>query len=134
MTLALDSNMIIHLIHGTESVRMEYRNTHLQGISIMIPPYVDYEICKGLYYVKASAKLRSYQNICRICDIGEMNRNIWRCAANLYSDLRRKGFMVSDADILIAAFCMENGCTLVTNNTKDFANIEGLTLTDWLIL
>ena len=61
-----------------------------------------------------------------------MNRNIWRRAANLYSDLRHKGFTVGDADILIAAFCLENGYTLVTNNTKDFVHIDELMLVDWL--
>ena len=38
---------------------------------------------------------------------------------------------VGDADILIAAFCLENDYTLVTNNTKDFVNIKGLLINDW---
>ena len=132
MTLALDANMVVHLIKRTESVKTRYKEMLLQGITMVIPPYVDYEICRGLYYANATAKLSSYQNICKICSIGEMNRNIWRCAANLYSDLRCRGFTVSDADILIAAFCLENGYTLITNNTKDFINIDGPMLVDWL--
>ena len=132
MTYALDTNTVIHLIKGTASVFTRYDENLLHGISFVIPPYVDFEICRGLLYANAKAKERTYQSICKSCNIGEMSRDAWRCAANLYSDLRHKGFTVSDADILIAAFCLENGYALVTNNIKDFANIDGLMLIDWL--
>ena len=52
-------------------------------------------------------------------------------AAAVYASLRLAGFTVGDADILIAAFCIVNGCTLVTNNTKDFINIPEVHLADW---
>jgi len=38
---------------------------------------------------------------------------------------------VGDADILIAAFCIVNGYTLVTDNVKHFENIAGLRLMNW---
>jgi len=34
-------------------------------------------------------------------------------------------------DILIGAFCIKNGYTLVTNNTDDFKNMNGIKLVDW---
>ena len=36
-------------------------------------------------------------------------------------------------DTLIAAIARSNSATLVTHNTRDFENIPGLTLEDWLI-
>jgi len=36
-----------------------------------------------------------------------------------------------DADLLIAASCLVHGYILVTNNKRDFENIEGLQLEDW---
>jgi len=41
---------------------------------------------------------------------------------------RRNNF----ADILIAAFCIINGYTLVTNNEKHFRDIEELDYTNWV--
>jgi predicted nucleic acid-binding protein len=52
-------------------------------------------------------------------------------AATVYAALRRSGRTVEDADILISAFCIVNGYTLVTNNTKHFADIDGLQLANW---
>ena len=132
MTYALDTNTVIHLIVGTDSVYTRFDEGLSQSDVFVIPPYVDFEVRRGLLYSNATAKERTYHNICVSCDIGEMNRGIWLRAAGLYSDLRRKSFTVGDADILIAAFCLEHGYTLVTNNTKDFINIDGLVLVDWL--
>ena len=36
-------------------------------------------------------------------------------------------------DMLIAAHARSLGLTLVTNNTKEFEKIEGLTLENWVI-
>ena len=63
--------------------------------------------------------------------VGDMTSGMWVRAANIYADLRRKSFTVGDADILIAAFCLVNGYILVTNNTKDFENVDGLQLVNW---
>ena len=60
-----------------------------------------------------------------------MRRETWIHAANLYSDLRHSNFTVGDADLLIAAFCLVDGHTIVTNNTRDFEKFNGLQLVDW---
>jgi tRNA(fMet)-specific endonuclease VapC len=39
--------------------------------------------------------------------------------------------VIGDADILIAAYCLVNDYTLVTNNTNDFNRIDGLKLVNW---
>ncbi|MCL1849031.1 MAG: hypothetical protein FWF83_05105 [Clostridiales bacterium] len=61
-----------------------------------------------------------------------MTAEVWETAASIYADLRRNHFAVGDADILIAAFCIENAYTLVTGNTRDFKNINGLQTEDWV--
>jgi len=39
---------------------------------------------------------------------------------------------LADNDIYIAAFCLLNGYTLVTRNTKDFENIAELQQVNWI--
>ena len=41
MTIALDANIVIHLIKRTESVKIHYKEILLQSIEMVIPPYVD---------------------------------------------------------------------------------------------
>jgi len=49
-------------------------------------------------------------------------------AAEIRADFEAQGLSVgnNDADVLIAAHCIVNGYTLVTDNTKDFERIAEL--------
>jgi pilT protein domain protein len=38
---------------------------------------------------------------------------------------------IGDMDMLIAANVLSRGCTLVTNNEKDFKNISGPKIENW---
>jgi tRNA(fMet)-specific endonuclease VapC len=46
--------------------------------------------------------------------------------------LRRQGVDVGTVDLMIATPALVHDLTLVTHNTKDFENIPGLRLEDWL--
>ena len=132
MILSLDTNIIIHLLVGDPTISMQYEKCLHEGNQIIISPYVDFEVRRGLRYKNATAKERIYERFIFSWLQGEMTRLMWLQAVNIYSNLRHKGFTVCDADILIAAFCMESQYTLVTNNTRDFINIDGLSLMGWL--
>ena len=57
-------------------------------------------------------------------------------AADEYGEIRagleRKGTPIGSLDILIAAHARSLGCTLVTNNTKEFCRVEGLEVVNWV--
>ena len=48
------------------------------------------------------------------------------------ADLEAKGLIIGSNDILIAAHALSLGLTLVTNNTKEFARVNGLKLENWV--
>jgi len=131
MTYALDANTIIHLMRLNPRATEQFNYALLARRLIYIPPYADYEVRRGLRYAKASAKEKTYDRLCGNCIMGEMRREIWILAAELYATTRQGHVTISDADLLIAAYCIVGGHTLVTNNTKDFINIQGLSLIDW---
>ena len=54
-----------------------------------------------------------------------------RIAARLNAGLLNRGTPVSITDVFIAATGLRHQWTIVTNNTKDFLRIDGLTLEDW---
>ena len=56
---------------------------------------------------------------------------VWQRAAQIYASLSQQGNLIDDADIFIAAFCLVNDCTLVTNNTRHFKHIIGLNFVNW---
>jgi tRNA(fMet)-specific endonuclease VapC len=51
---------------------------------------------------------------------------------DLKSDLRRKGLLIEDMDLLIAATALAHDLTLVTNNMAHFERIPHLRLENWV--
>jgi tRNA(fMet)-specific endonuclease VapC len=50
----------------------------------------------------------------------------------IQTQLLRRGITVNAVDLMIAAVALVHDLTVVTHNTKDFHNIPGLRLEDWL--
>jgi tRNA(fMet)-specific endonuclease VapC len=48
------------------------------------------------------------------------------------ADLERKGTPIGANDLWIAAQAMALGAALVTDNTREFARVEGLVMENWL--
>jgi len=132
MEYAFDTNTIIHLMRGTPSVRENREKAQKSGARFIIPPFVNYEVRRGLIIKPVPAYEKAYAVICDNCSLEDMVADAWEHAARIYAKLYTKHFTVKDADILIAAFCMVNGYTLVTANTNDFENIEGLQFVNWV--
>jgi len=132
MNYAFDTNAIIHLMIGTNSVRLNRDEAYHNGAGFIIPPFVHYEIKRGLLIKPNNKHEQAYQRLLENCELGEMTAAAWTKAAEIYADLYAQRFTVKDSDIVIAAFCMANGYTLVTNNTKDFVNMNGLRFVDWV--
>jgi predicted nucleic acid-binding protein len=88
---------------------------------------------RGLVAAKATRQLRRFDDLLRRCPLGEATNAVFEAAVNIHADLKSKGRICNDMDILIAAFCQTYDLTLVTNNTRHFKNIASLTLVDWSI-
>lgn len=50
----------------------------------------------------------------------------------LRGGMLRRGLVVFEMDLMIAAVALVHNMTLVTNNTKHFERVPGLRLEDWL--
>lgn len=51
---------------------------------------------------------------------------------DLRAELMRKGTPIDSLDTIIAAHALSLRCTLVTNNTREFAKVPGLALENWV--
>ena len=132
MGYAFDTNTVIHLMRGTQTVKLNRKKAQDNGEVFHIPPFVNYEMLRGLIIKPIEKHRAAYQVICDNCIINEMTNEIWVRAAEIYADLYSKRFTVRDSDILIAAYCIVNNLTLITNNVNDFMNIDGLLYEDWV--
>ncbi|MDE2216699.1 MAG: PIN domain-containing protein [Planctomycetota bacterium] len=90
-----------------------------------------------LYFGACNSK-RVEENLRRI-DLFKKNLSVLsdseesaRLFGKIKADLRTKGTIIDDFDILIASIAIANNHILVTNNTDHFERIEGLHIQDWL--
>ena len=51
--------------------------------------------------------------------------------ATIRADLKSRGVMIGANDLLIAAHARSLGLTLITNNTREFKRVRGLTIDNW---
>ena len=59
-------------------------------------------------------------------DIFSVNDEVAKKFGQIRADLKKKGKVIEDLDIFIAATCLVNNLTLVTSNVRHFKRIEGL--------
>jgi predicted nucleic acid-binding protein len=131
MIYALDSNIISYIIKGDETISKKYNAELDKGNHFIIPPIVYVEVKRGLEYINSVSKLKTFEYMCSEFEIGKIDIHVLNKAVNIYVDLRKQGKLIDDSDILIAAYCIINDYTLVTNNTGHFERIKYLKYINW---
>jgi tRNA(fMet)-specific endonuclease VapC len=91
-----------------------------------------YEILRGLKVSGATSRLKAFEQFCAASDVLPVSDSAVELAADIYADLHRRGLLIGDADILIAATALEHGFIVATNNEAHFRRVNGLTVDNWL--
>jgi len=136
MIYALDTNTISNLLRGEGNIEKYFQQEIIQsGNFYTIPLIVVFEIKRWLLD-KPSKQLQDFSRqfdllFKSVEDEAEMHIDVWNKAAEIYISLKQKGQLIKEFDILIAAYCLVNGYTLATRNTKDFNRIDGLNFVNW---
>lgn len=90
-----------------------------------------YEILRGLKAKQAQAQEIAFEALCQTCIILPLTDRIIERAATLYAELYRRGALLPDADLLIAATALDAQRTVVTNNLAHFRRIPDLVVETW---
>jgi len=133
MIYALDTNIISYILRDEYGVRERWRTEEALGNRAVIPVIVYYEAKRGLVYKGAADKLKSFERLCGSLSIKNLSVKDVDAASIIYSEGKKKGRPIEDADLLIAAQAVARGYTLVTNNIKHFKDIAGLRVENWVI-
>ena len=129
---ALDTNIVTYFLKGNIAINAKIVGETDNGNVIFVPPIVFFEIKRWLLTINSVKKLLLFETLCSKSGIGIIDREILEIASVIFSDLRKKGIAIGDNDILIAAYCINNNMTLVTNNEQHFRHIDNLKVVNWL--
>jgi len=129
---ALDACTLILLFSGNVNVANALRKNCIDNY-ILVPPIAYYEVLRGLLKKRATKKIRQlkamYNNSVGAVNIKE--KEVIEKAADIFVELSDKHFTVGSCDILIASWTILTNSILVTDNVKDFQNIDGLKIENW---
>jgi len=129
----LDTSILIAFLKGEKKVftKVEEYLQEFNELSLSIISY--YEILRGLKYLGNKRRITDFEELMNKSEIITLNRAIMVKASEIYSTLKRRGELIGDADILIAASCLVRNMTLITNNENHFRRIDNLPVENWLI-
>ena len=132
MKYMLDTNICIYIIkHQPANVIRKFREQEPDDICISAITYA--ELSHGV----EKSQARETNRIALMVLLSEIQIVPFDdLAAQVYgvvrAELQKKGTPIGPLDTLIAAHAKALNLTLVTNNTKEFARVEGLALDDWV--
>ena len=124
--LMLDTNICSYIIRERPlavAVRLESVG------EAMISCITDYELVRGA--LNQPRLFERVEQFLRRVAVLAWDQAAARHAAQIWADLTVRGQRIGDNDILIAGHALAAGCTLVTNNTREFARVAGLQIEDW---
>ena len=134
MIYTLDTSIISYMLDDNDKINDQADLLTSSGHTLIIPPAVDYEIRRGLLAKNYLKKLRKFEQLQQFISVGTFGLESWRKAAEIYAALSKQGKPIGktfDGDVFIAAYCVINGYTLITNNKKHFDRIAGLNIEVW---
>ena len=130
----LDTNICVHLIKGEFEIKEKIAKVGTKSCFLS-----EVTLAELLFGIENSAPDRRRLNqerfinfralfVGRVLPISDFVYEYARQKAAL----KRKGRTVGEFDMLIGATAIVRGLTLVTRNTKDFINMSGIQLENWI--
>ena len=131
MKYLLDTDSCVYLLNGNESLKKRVKEIGVY--SLVVTNSVLAELYFGAYNSKkVEENLKRIElfkkNLTVLSDSEESAKEFGKIKANLKS----KGKIIEDFDILIASISIVHHCILITNNTEHFSRIDNLQTQNWL--
>ncbi|PSL29347.1 PIN domain-containing protein [Dyadobacter jiangsuensis] len=130
----LDTNICIHYLKGDFDLKKKVRQ--IGRINCYIS---EITIAELLFGVENSAPARYQENLkrARKFELAFSAQTLptvtgFSIYAREKARLRRLGRVIGEFDLLIGSTALRYGLTLVTRNTKDFENLAGIQLENWI--
>jgi tRNA(fMet)-specific endonuclease VapC len=126
----LDSDTVIFSLKGVPKV-LENLRTHdadPKAISVITYGELLFGAAKSARPGENAARVR---RIAEILPVVEVSRAVMETFGSLKAALERKGRIVGDLDLVIAATALVLSYKVVTNNERHFQQIPGLQVVNW---
>lgn len=128
----LDTNTCVYFLKGTyQSIFEEFKKRKPEEIKI--PSLVKAELLLGVEKSEQKEKnLEIVSKFLKPLEIISFDNQAAEYYAKIRALLEKKGRIIGPNDLIIAATTLVHKGILVTHNTKEFKQVSGLHLEDWI--
>ena len=133
--ICLDTNVVVTVMNGRPSPVSERLLRAIAADIVVLPVIALFELRFG---IANSARVAENEGRLTIVfdslptlQVLDFDARDAYEAGLIRADLKHKGTPIGPYDLLIAAQARRRGATLVTANTREFARVPDLALTDW---
>ena len=130
-SFTLDTDVVIEILRGNQKAIKRMKGLP-DNTLIYITGLTVYELYKGVLFIGAKKLIQDVEKFIESVEVLQPDLRIEKEAGEIYADLKKKGGLISDADILIAATVLANDSVIVTNNKEHFKRIRKLKVDNWL--
>ena len=81
----------------------------------------------------AATRMQGIRDLCMASTVLDIDSTVAEKFGEIRAGLLDHGITVGEMDLLNASVALVHNLAIVTHNTKDYANIPGLILEDWLV-
>jgi tRNA(fMet)-specific endonuclease VapC len=129
--ILLDTNICIHVINARPQAVLE-RFRHYRMGEIGVCSVVAAELAYGVAMSGSARNRQALEMFLAPLEILPFDEAALWAYGDLRAELERQGSPIGALDTMIAAHALSQKSTLVTNNTREFARVPGLSLEDWV--
>jgi tRNA(fMet)-specific endonuclease VapC len=126
----LDTDTLIYWLKGDNDIDAKALAAGLDQLALSI--ITKAELYFGAYHsVQISQNLAAIAKLTQTLTIMPFDDVVADRFGALKAELKQRGSLILDADMMIAATALTNNLILVTNNQKHFGRIKGLRVANW---
>lgn len=127
MSYLIDTDWVVSALKGRDDAQTLLTSLSQEGLAVSLITYG--EIYEGIYRGADPDRHEGvFLAFLRDVNVLPLNKSIMQQFARVRGELRAKGNLIGDFDLLIAATAIHHHLTLVTRNTTHFQRIPNLSL------
>jgi tRNA(fMet)-specific endonuclease VapC len=130
--LLLDTNIISQLVRKNPEVLRRYALALEQPDALGLSAVSFYELKRGAFAPEFSRLRPALETLLEDLELLIPDFHAYTLASEIWWDLKQKGMLLEDNDIMIAATAMSFDATLISDNSRHFERIKNLKLENWV--
>lgn len=127
----LDTDTLINFFKKDAETLLQGKAYLLHFNQFTLSDITYFEFLKGLEFRESLNKKLIFDSFIEENKLVGINKETLKISASIYADLRKKGFTIGTADLLIAGIAIHLDMELITNNQAHYKHIKSLKLNNW---